>query len=323
MPSRFISATKLLAVSVALVALISCGGGGGGGGSQPGVPAPTLALTPANAPNVAGEATLASLDASQKGTTFGFAAGGQSDTLPRTHVFRRFLAQQIDALVDRLLPQPTFARMPAAAMACTISGTTSTDATASGATVTFSACSDIPGESINGSFAIANVAQVPNGFSASVSSDLTFSFAGFPDEHFTGSFNLSQLTVGTVTTTTISGPAIAITQGLDNQQLVSFTLVSSVDSSTGTSTDSVTLHLESSDIGGSVNITTLTPFQTAAGKTFPKAGAILVSGMGSALKVTVLGDESAPAPQVRIEVDANGDGLFETVLTKNWSDLSV
>jgi len=318
-----VSVTKLLAVPVALVALISCGGGGGGGGSQPGVPAPTLALTPANAQNVAGEATLASLDASQKGTTFGLAAGAQSDTLPRTHVFRRFLAQQVDALIGRLLPQPAFARTPAAVMACTISGTTSTDATANGATVTFSACSDIPGESINGSITIANVVQIPNGISASVSSDLTFSFTGFPDEHFTGSFNLSQVTIGTVTTTAISGPAIAITQGLDNQQLVSFTLVSSIDSASGATTDSVTLHLESTDIGGSVNITTLTPFQTAAGKTFPHAGAILVSGMGSALKVTVLGDESAPAPQVRIEVDANGDGLFETVLTRNWSDLSV
>jgi hypothetical protein len=328
MTACLISVTRLLAVSAALAALLSCGGGGGSGGSQPaGLPAPTLALTPANAQNVAGDATLASLEAPDKASRFGLAAGVQSNPLPRTHVLSGFLTRQLDALVGRVPLQPALAPVPAVAEACAISGTKSTDATATGATLSFSACSDILGESISGSVTISNLVQIPNGFSASISTDLVFSFsgpfAGLPDEHFTGNYSISEAIVGTVTTITFSGPTLIMGQG-PGDQIVSFTLVVTEDSSNGARTDTVSLHLESTDIGGSVNVTTLTPFQTAAGKTFPNSGAILISGaMGSAIKVTVLGDESAPPPQVRIELDANGDGVFETVLNRNWSDLSV
>jgi len=323
MAARPISATKLLVASAGIATLLSCGGGGYGGSQPAGMPTASLALTAANAQNVAGDATLASLDASKRGISFALAQL-QGDALPRTHVLSRFLAQQIGALIGHQQAQPAVLRGAAVAMACGISGTKSVDASGTTESVTFSACSDLPGESISGSFTISNIVATSTGLSGSASADLIFSFTGFPDEHLTGNFAFSVATVGSVTTTTLSGPAIQVSQGTDTQQLGSFTLVSSVDSSTGARTDTVTLNFASTGIGGSVNITTLTPFQTAAGKTFPSSGTILISGaMGSAIKLTVLGDESAPTPQVRIEIDADGNGIFETVLNKNWSDLSV
>ena len=77
----------------------------------------------------------------------------------------------------------------------------------------------------------------------------------------------------------------------------------------------------SDGISGTVAVTTLTPFETTPGRTFPHTGAIQITGLaGSRIRFTVNGDETGPAPQVTIELDANGDGVFELTLDKNWSD---
>jgi len=320
-----LSAVRLLATSAAVAALVSCGGGGGSsssGGGAPAVPSAPLVLTSANAQNVAGDATLAAIGASSNGGGLFLAADTRSSSVrPKTHVLSRLLMQEIDRLN---LQSPSIIAAVVQTFPCAFGGSRSEDATQNSATVTFNNCSEATGESISGSIAISNITGAATSFSASVSVNLTFSATGFPDESFTGSFTMSLSTVGAVTTITLSGGEILTHTGTNFERLSSFTLVSSSDSSSLVRTDSVTLTYASTEIGGSVTITTTKPFETIDGRTFPHAGAILIVGAsGGKIRVTVLGDETLPAPQVRIELDADGDDTFETTLDRNWSDLTA
>jgi hypothetical protein len=49
----------------------------------------------------------------------------------------------------------------------------------------------------------------------------------------------------------------------------------------------------------------------------------LAGAGGSKIQVTINGDETLATPQVKVDLDADGDGVFETTLGKNWADLAV
>jgi len=93
------------------------------------------------------------------------------------------------------------------------------------------------------------------------------------------------------------------------------------DLTTNGTAGSVTFMFTSDEISGTVSVTTLTPFETTPGRTFPHTGALQITGLGgSTIRLTVNGDETGASPQLTIQLDADGDGVFETTLGANWSD---
>jgi hypothetical protein len=77
--------------------------------------------------------------------------------------------------------------------------------------------------------------------------------------------------------------------------------------------------LSSSGFSGtrSVSFTTPTTFQRRGGATYPYTGVMLITGASnSALKMTTVSNT-----QVTIELDANGDSIFESNSTVNWNTL--
>jgi hypothetical protein len=76
--------------------------------------------------------------------------------------------------------------------------------------------------------------------------------------------------------------------------------------------------LSSTGLGGrSIDIVTVQPFVIAGGARHPSQGQALVTGAGAGvLRVTAL-----DATQVRFDLDADGDGVFEASGTRAWSDL--
>ena len=318
-----IFAARLLALAIATAAVASCGGGGGGGGA-PAAPVPTLALTTSNAQNVGGDALLASVQTPGKSDLFAPLSAGPAP-VRKTLVLTRFLQDQL----ARVAPMPAagLARVPddVQVQPCAVSGNITIVSGTSSATETFNACSDLAGESVSGVVTIGNIAGDASSISASVSVSLTFSVTGFPDQSFSGSFGIAETGIGgSVVTTTISGANLTLHEGTNTEDLGFFSLSTTVDTSSSTTSVSVSFMYSSTEIGGTVAVTTLTPFQVAPGKTFPHTGALLITGVNrSAIKVTVNGDESAPAPQVTIQLDANGDGVFELTLNKNWADLTA
>jgi hypothetical protein len=71
------------------------------------------------------------------------------------------------------------------------------------------------------------------------------------------------------------------------------------------------------------SVQTRAPFHRWAGSSYPHGGAIdIVGANGYRLRLTVLGDESLTnAPQVQIEVDADGDGTWEGTLATTWESI--
>ena len=312
-----ISAARFLAVSATIAALTSCGGGGGGGG--PAAPVATVQLTASNAQNVAGDVLLASVQTPRRNGLF-LPADALGSAPPRTHVLSRFVADEI-ARLTRL--NQSRSALAVQTVPCT-SGDITVVSDAASISETFNACAE-GGLTINGSITISGFTSTPSSFSASVSVNLTFSATGFADQTFTGNFTISETGIGSnLVTITISGMDLVLHQGTDTQHLANFTFSTTIDISTSGTTDSVSFAFSSADIGGTVTVTTLTPFQTTPGRKFPHTGAIQITGVnGSTIRVTVNGDETGSNPQVTIQLDANGDGVFEVTLNKNWSDLTV
>ena len=326
-------AARSAVLMTVLATLASCGGGGGGGpGGGGGAPVPPvppvptafLALSSANAQDVAAGATLTGLGASSAGNLFQAALRTQQP-LSRTHVLTGFVRQQIGLLTQHLQSRPA-APIGAAAVTtpCMVSGSVSVDQGASSATETFSACSDTAGSSVDGTVVIDNMSLDPGvSFSGLAGLNLTFKQAGFADVNIMGS-NVSVVeTVNVaVDTVTLSGQEIFTTTGTVTERLGNFTLVASLDASG--ETDDITLNYASTKIAGSVNVSTLAPCVTDLTRVFPHAGVLSLAGAGgSQIQVTINGDETLATPQVKIDLDADGNGAFESTLDRNWADLSV
>ena len=337
MTSKLLQTARSAALSIALAALASCGGGGGGGNSLPpvqagggGPPVPTapLGLTSANMQDVAAGATLAGLGTSSLSTLLdgasALSASSAGPALPRTHVLTRFIKQQIDQLIRPLQTPPGVRVATAVTPPACISGTAAVaDNGPNSVTETFSACSPEAGVSLSGTITINNMIADPGvSFSASATINLVLKQTGFADVSFMAS-NITVLeTINVdVGTFTLSGQEMFITTGAVTERLGNFTLMASF---TGTTeTDDVTFSYASTKIGGSVNVSTVTPCVTDSAKNFPSSGVLSLTGAGgSKLRVTINGDETLATPQLTIDLDANGDGAVDTTLNKNWSDLA-
>jgi len=325
-------AARSAVLMTALAALASCGGSGGGGGGPgggggapvPPVPTAFLALNSANAQDVAAGATLTGLGASSASNLFQ-AALHMQQPLSRTHILTRFIRQQIGRLTQHLQSRPAVPIGAAAVTTpCMVSGSVSVDQGASSATETFSACSDTAGSSIDGTVVIDNMSLDPGvSFSGLAGLNLTFKQASFADVNIMGS-NVSVVETVNVAidTVTLSGEEIFTTTGTVTERLGNFTLVASFDASG--ETDDITLNYASTKIGGSVNVSTITPCVTDSSKQFPGTGTLSLTGASaSKIQVTINGDETLATPQVKIDLDADGNGAFETTLERNWADLAV
>ena len=76
--------------------------------------------------------------------------------------------------------------------------------------------------------------------------------------------------------------------------------------------------LTSTRLGGSLTFQTLVPFSGIEGAP-PSSGVLKVSGANNtSLTLTALSSTS-----VRIDVDTNGDGVFDTSTSKTWSEIAA
>ena len=315
-----VPAARILAVPVLLAAVASCGGGGEGGGSGP---TPTVPLTASNAQNVGGSVALASAQLASKNDFF-VPLSAQGVAPPRqAFALSRFLLQEIARMSEQRNAQ--MARRPADVQVqpCT-SGNITITSGASSVSEVFNACSNAPGESISGAITLSGVSATQTSLSATISMNLTFSATGFADQTFSGTFGVSETGLGSnLVTITVSGSNLVLTNGTTVENLGNFSFSTTIDQTTNGTSSSTSFMFTSDGIGGTVAVTTLTPFETTPGMTFPHAGAIQITGVGgSTIRFTVNGDETGPSPQVTIQLDADGDGVFETTLDRNWSDFS-
>lgn len=104
---------------------------------------------------------------------------------------------------------------------------------------------------------------------------------------------------------------------VQSASLAGFELTCDYDSTADEATYTAQGRFSSTDLGGSVTVSTLTAFTVVGSDDYPSSGAIQVSGANDSLLVLTAVDSTF----AQLQVDADGDGDFEFQDVVEWDDL--
>jgi hypothetical protein len=316
----------------------ACGGGGGGsdGGSSGGIAASDpVTVSAANAEQVAS----ATLDASSglAGNTAGAfalvpAAVGDVPS-GQTNVIETII--DLVKKAPSLLPGDSSMVKPAAveslAQNCdsgTVSGSfndADNDLTLStGDTINMTANNCTFGDVImNGSLSISHVVVSGDEFAPPYSIQFTLQATNFSVSSggevvvLNGGGTIGESTNDDISfTSTFSGKGIELAAGGDSLILTDYNIQETENQATGEYSISINGTISSSNLGGSVTVTTDITL-TGVGAFDADVGQITCVGAGNT-SVTLIAVDSL---NVRLEVDENGDGTVDQTLSAAWSDL--
>ena len=312
--------------------LWGCGGGGGGGGGGPAglTPPPSTPVSVSSA-NAARVAVTALEPAVGGGGALGTVTGLETPAAPQTRaVTRALLAVARDSRTQLSASQSVVSAV-AQTVQCPYGGSVTRDISADGTSGTFAynACSFVPGETISGSISVTGVSSASDGshFSGNYSYDVTFTETGFLPVRVVGSFSLDETCSNFSTrdcTSSFTGTSLGAQQGAETWFITNFTITEAFVSGTQTSTITANYTVSSTALNGSVAVITSTPLQILASARHPYTGVVVATGSNnSKARVTVLGSDPTAPDQVKIEVDANGDDIYESTTSYSWSTLDA
>jgi hypothetical protein len=302
--------------------LVACGGGGGGdsGGGAGTLTAPSapVAVTATNAPAVAATAISGVANVIASG---GLVAADTSATAVPPRSISRITVDAVKRAQD-YLSAPQTVTGAVQTFSCAVSGNVTITDSATSLVMTFNNCSDYVGEMINGTLSITGITGTSTSFSGSFSADLTIVDTGYPTIQIVGGYNFSVTYSGSDYTSTVAGTSFSVIDGTNVTTLSNFDFSESYTASTSLYSATANYTLAATEIGGSVTVQTLSPVQQYAYRFYPFAGQLQATGTGnSRVRVTILGDETHAGNDVNIEVDADGNGSYETTISHDWSTL--
>jgi hypothetical protein len=197
----------------------------------------------------------------------------------------------------------------------------------------FSACSDFPGEVIDGSMGATytQVVASPPTVGASVTvNDLSMSDGPrsvAADGAFAFTYRETSASAATLHIVVSGSLAMGVTTPVFSDTVTmrsGYTIDVSEDlaaappggGTPGRSTTTVTGQVSSAAAGGTVQVDTMEPIVQYSDDDYPREGRIGVTGKTGSLQATVLS-----TTEVRIETDTNGDGQFDSTTTLPWTQL--
>lgn len=311
---------RLIALSCLIAGLAACGGGGGGSGTGITLPTAPVTITQTNSPQVAG----AAVDAA-----FGGAAlpvGVQIS--PSTSAASAAAAANTVARIGQAAALQIISQGAASAIAlgavtttnCLVSGTKTISTTSSTSGIaTYNNCSDVAGVTMNGTMSLSNIVLTQLSLSTDAVFNLTLTTAS-PANTMTaiGDMHLYM----DATTITMSGSSLSM--GNSDPAIGNFGLQSYLITfnSSGTFT-AMTFTFASTAINGTATFTMTSQFVSTGGM-FPSSGAATVTGANSTkLKITVLGDETAPVgSQVMLELSTDNGVTYAAPTYVTWAAVS-
>jgi hypothetical protein len=324
--------TPVRRVAALLFAFLwGCGGGGGGGGGPTGLTPPPntpVAVTAANATRVSATALKPAVGG---GGALGTVTGLETTAAPQTRAVTRALLAVARDSQTQLSASQSVVGAAAQTFQCALSGSVTADISADGTsgTFTFNACSDIAGETISGSASATGVSAVSDGsgsrFSGNFRADITFTVTGFAPLRIVGDFSIVEnCNTSNDCTSSFTGTSLGAQQGNETWFITSFAINEALVYSTQNVTVTFNYTVSSTALNGSVAVTTSTPVQMQTRARHPYAGVVVATGANSSkVRLTVIGSDPTAPGQVQIEVDANGDGTYESSTLYSWSTLDA
>jgi hypothetical protein len=341
-----------LALALGTLCFSGCGGGGGDGGDVSAALPPTVAITSSNQGAVAaaaidgGQAVGSSQILADNDRATAQSASATPSAL-RVGAVQGLVRRGLEtALVQRRSAGILSAARPAATtsstVACAVSGSVTTSVndadssqTLSGGdvfSITFNQCKDSAADLVSGAlvFSIGSVTSaVQNNvqFSGTVAFQQVAALSGGSSATVNGSVGVAaaitstsfqmSLTIGTGgLTVTSTGP------GYNDSIVYDPGMQLAVNANEGTSpSTTVTLNgsFSASAIGGRVTVTTVQPVVTLGSDAHPSSGQVVVTGAsGTHLRITAVS-----STQVQLDLDANGDGTYESFVVVTWGSLAT
>ena len=331
--SDYKNAAAFISVSALLVA---CGGGGGGGGGNVTASSAPVTISAANAPELAAAAykTTAGLEGSGSGAT-GFLTGAVTQTsaaninvvealLSQAKTIPQLATANPAALLTGVVVSETIACTNSGSMSITFDDADNNQQLSSGDTMSFSAnsCTE-DGMVMNGSVSMNNVSvsgdplSPPYNMQLSIQANNFTITEGVETVSLNGGMTMTEMTNDGISYThTITGSSIQVTEGGVNAGLTNFSIGATEDNNTLAYTLDLNATVSSSEIGGSVTIVTDTLFQ-GIDPNEPSSGQATITGANNS-RITLI---AMGSDNVRLEIDADGDGTAETFIDTTWDAL--
>jgi hypothetical protein len=330
------STLSVLVAASTLALLCACGGGGDSTPTPPGN-AP-VAITSTNQSNVARASVNGGLAVSLAQGALGGGATPAAVT-NRSHALGVALQRALQAATRQRTTIASTSAHPAAVSSdvsnCDVSGSMtmafndkdSNNRLSAGdvLTATFAQCKESATLSVNGTVAIT-ITGTPTDtqFSASAQfQNLAVQDSGVTST-LTGTVAIAETDTSTLSDTTITVGSDGLSAAMSStgySDAVVFepgmVFTTSVIGTTSTFSVSMAGSFTAQSIGGRVTVATPVALSQGFGDAYPSSGQVRITGAsGSTLLVTALS-----ATQVQLQLDANGDGTYETTSTVAWATL--
>jgi hypothetical protein len=325
--SRALTGTVVLSAAALLSAC------GGGGGSDSGVTASApVAVTSANAGQVAGAGVNASdgLTGNTQGILGIVPAGLGSGSPTDVNV--------VETLIEyiRNAPQyPDAGVQPAAVLnenqncdsgniSVSFNDADNNLSLSTGDSVTMTANNCVlSGVMIDGSISMGSVVVSGDQFAPPYSLQFSLQTAGFSVS--AGAETVSMRGAGTISelsndgvsfTSSFTGSGIEITAGGETLSLTNYLITETENQATGAYSYAINATISSTSLGGSVQVTTEVTF-SGTDPLDPDSGKLVCVGAGNtSVTLTVIDSDN-----VQLDVDSDGDGIVDATLMETWSSL--
>lgn len=333
------------AVPVAALLLAACGGGGGGSSTPTTGASPTGSTAASATPKITDQSATAQLGGAYSAASALYNMGTNSSSLVTKDAepggrfsTLEFAMARLDALVKPPAGADGVATkaVASASIGCSGGGSASVvvnDAnndgsfgTGDAASFAFNACRE-NGITMSGRMLISQVLVTGSVYGPSYSVGATYTFdnlsaasAWAPTVTINGGFSLQAAyttSPAPIVSATIAGSSFTAIEAGITDTLSNFSASLAVNAGTGRYQYSVSGREANSAQGVAFTLSSPTPFQGTAG-TFPSSGSLRVQASdGSAARLT-----ATSATSVVIDVDANGDGTYESSSVRTWSQVA-
>jgi hypothetical protein len=308
---------RLIALLLLPIVLSACGGSGSANSGLT-WPIDQVMITQPNATQVAG----AAFDA----LTGGIPLAASPPPLSTSGATAVSMSQKLDWLGQsamQLLNPPLKPYPKAITSNCTVSGTLSANIkNSSSEVVTYNNCSNVAGETINGTLRLSGLTRSATYNSADLLFDLTFTIASPADTmNVIGNMNIALDSSADVAV--ISGTDLWMGNSdaaLGNYELLNYTMATYAADVYVTRVYT----FASSAIGGKADFQMdgTNPFVNTGG-IFPSSGIATISGANSTvIRVTILGDETAAGNQLQFELSTDGGTSYAVPFYDTWANIS-